>query len=145
MPTVAYQAYSNRKMTEIPFRFLAVEEERGIVDAVPKRDAAIIRDTGELAASGYHLSGQYDDAFFEENALVVWHEVFPYPNTSVNVPRLFVSESGDTVFVENRQKIPSMSFDVFCDTCVVLSVRKYDVPDAQQAILLNDYESYYHH
>ena len=63
----------------------------------------------------------------------------------MNVPRLFVSKSGDTVFVENRQKIPSMSFDVFCDTCVVLSVRKYDIPDAQQAILLNDYESYYHH
>ena len=145
MPTVAYQAYSNLAMTEIPFRFLTVEEERGIVDAVPKRDAAVIRDTAELAASGYHLSGQYDDAFFEENALVVWHEVFPYPNTSVNVPRLFVSESGDTVFVENRQKIPSAYFEDTTDTCIVLSVRKVDIPDAQQAILLNDYESYYHH
>lgn len=145
MPTVAYQAYSNLAMTEIPFRFLAVEEERGIVDAVPKRDAAVIRDTAELAASGYHLSGQYDDAFFEENAIVVWHEVFPYYNTSVNVPRLFINESGDTVFVENRQKIPSAYFEDTTDTYIVLSVRKVDIPDAQQAILLNDYESYYHH
>lgn len=145
MPTVAYQAYSNRAMTEIPFRTLSVEVNKDSTETELKKEAVIIRDTAELAVSGYHLSGQYDDAFFEENALVVWWQVFPYYNNSVNVPRLFVSKSGDTVFVENRQKIPSMSFDVFCDTCVVLSVRKVDIPDAQQAILLNDYESYYHH
>jgi hypothetical protein len=145
MPTVAYQAYSNLAMTEIPFRTLSVDVNKDSTETELKKEAVIIRDTAELAASGYHLDGQYDDAFFEENALVVWRQVFPYYNNSVNVPRLFVSESGDTVFVENRQKIPSMHFDDFCDTCVVLSVRKVDIPDAQQAILLNDYESYYHH
>ena len=128
-------------MHSVPEEELVAEAQRLIAAGVKELNL-IAQDSSRY---GYDLDGQYDDAFFEENALVVWWQVFPYYNNSVNVPRLFVSESGDTVFVENRQKIPSMSFDVFCDTCVVLSVRKVDIPDAQQAILLNDYESYYHH